>query len=73
MITPDLVTTKWKLHEQTNVGITDKDYKLLNKSALREKATTASVTDINTYLKVFRNNTSTERNLTLDSRTPQKM
>ncbi len=38
------VTTKWTQHQQTNVGITDKDFKLLNKSALKDKATTASVT-----------------------------
>jgi hypothetical protein len=38
------VTTKWTQHLQTNVGVTDKDFKLLNKSALKEKATTASVT-----------------------------
>ena len=38
------VTTKWTQHQQTNVGVTDKDFKLLNKSALKDKATTASVT-----------------------------
>ena len=38
------MTTKWTQHQQTYAGVTDKDFKLLNKSALKEKATTASVT-----------------------------
>ena len=57
------------MHEQTNIGETDKDFKQLNKSALKEKATTASVTDYISLIIVFRNNISTELNLTLGSET----
>ena len=39
----DIVSTKWKVHEQTMIKGTDKDFKRLNKSAIKERATTAHV------------------------------
>jgi len=38
-----IVTNKWKAHQQSAINGTDKDFKQLNKSALKEKATTSRV------------------------------
>jgi len=39
----DIVTTKWKVHQQTKAEALGRDFKVLNKIAVHNYATTANV------------------------------
>ncbi|MFN9908288.1 MAG: hypothetical protein ACK56F_19530, partial [bacterium] len=43
-----IVTSIWASHAPTKVGISDKDFRTLNKSAIKERATTAHVRGMQT-------------------------